>query len=440
MIDNNPPAQPAPMQQPPANQTALSAQPAHADTLGTIQHSLKPIATKQQGAAKRSQHTSTSHVAEVAVTWAQQARANIRDSSAAKAPVTPVLPDSPFQPDSRSHVAALASSLARQGHGSVMLPQTEAAAELEDSPFQPTTRSHVAELAHMLASQRSSNSSSKPHTPQHTPVLADSGDFQPNSQSHVSALAQQLAKKLSGDVENSRATQHGTPDDCLYPPGSSLHVAQVSAAVTSRLQGFGAEPHVPEDCPYQPDSKAHVAMLAKAVAGTAIADSTSSGISSKARSPPAHHTQNKLPLAREAVGTYFTQQQDSCSTSLVQTEQQQGKPAMLQIVHLSYGKTAPFQGVPASSQVAKVVHRLSLQGDDSRKVEPSSADTSQLGNSCSDCQQAGCSIVADGGVSDSGTLPQAATPNVSGVYIVHCTQVWPMHTSLSPCIGLHRVV
>jgi hypothetical protein len=99
----------------------------------------------------------------------------------------PVLPDSPFQPTSQSHVAALASSLLQRGSSDLALDKAASAPVppvLQDSPYQPASHEHVAQLAHAYTGHVHKDSDAKPTTPQHTPVLADSSDFEPGSRSH----------------------------------------------------------------------------------------------------------------------------------------------------------------------------------------------------------------------------------------------------------------
>uniref|UniRef100_A0A383VES0 Uncharacterized protein n=1 Tax=Tetradesmus obliquus TaxID=3088 RepID=A0A383VES0_TETOB len=319
----------------------------------------------------------------------------------------PVLPDSPFQPTSQSHVAALASSLMRHGSSDLALDKAAPLTHvLQDSPYQPSSHKHVAQLAGVYAEQAGNNSSAKPSTPQHTPVLADSGGFQPGSRSHVAQLISQVTSRLQ---EQSN--------------GSSSNSNSNSTSTQHQLPG---------DLPYQPDSKAHVAELMKTFKQTPSSPAADS--SSTRRTAPVHgFTPHNTPLARTAVGTFFTTQQQQGGPAgqgqptpqdLASSSDPTAAPGALQIIHLSYGKAAPFKGMPGASRVAAVAHQLEQQctvdnegtgsASNSSTASSSAACGALPGSGSGACAAHGSNSSHAGvGASPSCVIQSAATPEVS---------------------------
>jgi hypothetical protein len=326
------------------------------DSTLNVQHSLKPITTKPK------QPSDT----------------------------PPLLPDSPFQPTSQSHVAAVASSLLRHASNVLALDKASTAPVtpvLDDSPFQPTSNKHVTQMARAYAGQADSNSSTKPGTPQHTPVLADSGDFQPNSRSHVVQLISQVTGRLQAQAKGSNSS-----------PGA--HQQQL-------------------DLPFQPNSSSHVTELVSTFKKTLNGPAGGSSSSSRpAHGPTPHNT----PLARKAVGTFFTQQQHTSHADKARPVPQQpnsSEPAAAtgpQIIHVSYGKDAPFKAVPGASRVAAVAHQLEGQN---RSCKTSNASGEEATAACKSAHDAastnsdGTSSQDSSGSHTSDVLPTAATPAVS---------------------------
>ncbi|KAF6261058.1 hypothetical protein COO60DRAFT_1459338 [Scenedesmus sp. NREL 46B-D3] len=248
-------------------------------TLDIVQHSLKPISTKPKPPSG----------------------------------VSLVLTDSPFQPSSQSHVAALASLLQ---HGSSDLTLAKAASApatpvLPDSPYQPSSNKHVAHLARAYTGQANNNSSLKPSTPQHKPVLADSGDFQPGSRSYVAEL-----------------------------------ISQVTGRLQAQTNGSSSRPNAQQLLEDLPNSKPHVSELVKSLKKTidGLAENSSS---SKWPGPLHGSTPHNTPLAGKVAGTSFTQQQKASHADQMQPIPQQplsSEPAAahgLDTIQLAYAKTAP---------------------------------------------------------------------------------------------------
>lgn len=322
----------------------------------------------------------------------------------------PVLPDSPFQPTSQSHVAALANSLMRHGSSDAALDKAAPLTPvLQDSPYQPSSHRHVTQLAGVYAEHAGNNSSAKPSTPQHTPVLADSGDFQPGSRSHVAQLISQVTSRLQEQSNGS----------------------------SSNSSSAAAQHQLPGDLPYQPDSKSHVAELVKTFKQT---PSSPAGDSSSTRRPAPVHgsTPHNTPLARTAVGTFFTTQQqqggpagqvqpipqDLASSSDPMGAVATAAPGSPQIIHLSYGKAAPFKGVPGTSRVAAVAHHLEQQCamDSEGTGSASNSSTASSSAACGALPGSGSGACAAHGsssshagvaASSSCVIQSAATPEVS---------------------------
>jgi hypothetical protein len=125
-----------------------------------------------------------------------------------------------------------------------------------------------------------------------------------------------------------------------------------------------------------------------------------------------------LPLARKAVGTFFTQQQHTSHADEARPVPQQpnsSEPAAAagpQIIHMSYGKAAPFKAVPGASKVAAVAHQLESQscacttaGEEATAACVSAHDTASTNS--------GTSSHDSNGLHTSDVLPTAATPAVS---------------------------
>ncbi|WIA13379.1 hypothetical protein OEZ85_006959 [Tetradesmus obliquus] len=226
----------------------------------------------------------------------------------------PVLPDSPFQPTSQSHVAALANSFMRHGSSDAALVKAAPLTPvLQDSPYQPSSHRHVAQLAGVYAEHAGNNSSAKPSTPQHTPVLADSavGTFFTTQQ------------------------QQGGPAGQVQP--------------------------IPQDLASSSDPMGAVATAA---------------------------------------------------------------PGSPQIIHLSYGKAAPFKGVPGTSRVAAVAHQLEQQCamDSEGTGSASNSSTASSSAACGALPGSGSGACAAHGsssshagvaASSSCVIQSAATPEVS---------------------------
>jgi hypothetical protein len=139
-------------------------------------------------------------------------------------------------------------------------------------------------------------------------------------------------------------------------------------------------------------------------------------------------TPHNTPLARKAVGTFFAQQQQQigqaddvqpASQELASSSDSAAAPGGPQIIHLSYGTSAPFKGVPSTSRVAAVAHQLEkhcrvdnnsdgsaaggqLPGTDSGMGAPHAC-----GGNSSDGPHDGAAV------STSDVLQSAATPAVS---------------------------
>jgi hypothetical protein len=298
----------------------------------------------------------------------------------------PVLTDAPFQPSSQSHVAAVTSSLLRHASNDLALGKTASASTpvLEDSPYQPSSNKHVTQLARAHAGQANSNNSSKPGTPQHTPVLADSGDFQPNSRSHVAQLISQVTGRLHAQASSSSSN----PVE---------HQQQL------------------QDLPFQPDSKSHVLELVSTCKKTLKGPGGPAGSSSSSR--PVHGcTPYNTPLARKAVGTFFTQQQQQSSHAEgmrpVPQQLDSSKPAAAagpQIIHVSYGRAAPFTAVPGASRVAAVAHQLEGQNS----TDNASTGCEGVSAACVTQHDSAISSNNSSVVPTSDVLPTAATPAVS---------------------------
>jgi hypothetical protein len=217
-------------------------------------------------------------------------------------------------------------------------------------------------------------------------------------------------------------------------------ISQVTSALQAQTNGSSSlapQQHLPEDLPYQPDSKSHVAELAKTLKQTASGPAVNSSSSCK---PGAMHgpTPHNTPLARNAVGTFFTKQQEQqvaplelmtpMSQTLSSSSDAAAASAGPEIIHLSYGKAAPFKKMPSTSKVAALTHQLDKQHRNDSTSDNSAATSSAAAaefpgtGACasSTCTSATCvgdhlhKHQQDGGVARiSDVLATAATPAVS---------------------------
>jgi hypothetical protein len=236
-----------------------------------------------------------------------------------------------------------------------------------------------------------------------------------------------LAKQVAtADPSQARLSTHQCWRTLATSSQTQSHVAQLISQVTGRLQaqakGSGSSPDAHQqqldDLPLQPASKSHVSELVSTFKKTL--NGPAGGTSSN--SSPAHGpTPRNTPLARKAVGTFFTQQQQTShvdETLAVPQQPSSSEPAAAagpQIIHVSYSKAAPFKAVPGASRVAAVAHQL----EGPKRTGSTSAASAEATAACARAYDTasinGNGISSQGSIGShtSDVLPTAATPAVS---------------------------